>query len=41
MLNHILKSNIETNINFKANLIAYKNLFHINRNSDMIDLLLD
>ena len=37
--NHILKSNIKPNVSFKANLIASRNLFHIDHSSDVIDHL--
>lgn len=31
------RSNVETNVNFKANLIASRKLFHINRSPEMTD----
>ena len=40
-LHHILKSNIETNVNFKTNLNVSRNLSHIDHSSDMIDNLLN
>ena len=40
-LHHILKSNIETNVNFKTNLNVSRNLSHIDHSSDMIDHLLN
>ena len=40
-LHHILKSNIETNVNFKTNLNVSRNLSHIDHSCDMIDHLLN
>lgn len=41
MVNHILKSNIETNVNFKGNFGTSKKLFYIDHGSDMINYILD
>ena len=38
---HIEISCTNINVNFKANLVASRKLFHIDHNSDMIDHVLD
>ena len=39
MLYHIMKWKIKTAVNFKANLIASRELFHINDSSDMTNMI--
>ena len=39
MLNHTLKLNIETNINFQVNLICIKEIVHVDCSSDIISVV--